>query len=475
MTVNSSNLFKLPMDVFQNIVVYGELTYEFGLLSKETHQYVSNYAYYLKKFIIQSGFLSDPLNKGKIDDFTSEGSDTPTQIRNFALRFFGRVIGTPFGIHSDSTPLLTYKHLCQVFSGPSTPFEAVVITWRAAQKALGLNADEAIVYGIYLNRADHDFMNFLRTQAGQPQQAQVPQFMILRPPGDINRIIPMEERSIDIRSLSPENKDEYFQLFMRIIGESEDALSLDLRSTDITALHPALRLVMIRDLNCSNCRHLSEIPNNLQFSRFLTSINFSGCLSLKTIPEGIFSQEGIDRWNLSFAGCEQLTSLPDDLFTGSQMALNLEGCKNLVALPRYRQVQEGEDPCVSEINLSGCTLIESTPGWNFTTNDSSHIARNWVYLGDNTFYDPDEENGPQVPLTGLPQPIRLSIADAWRFTLSNPESTVFNEADNSLLSETLQSKIARICLCIFFTIITLGFSHLSKFFISKNLNTFRLT
>lgn len=134
-------------------------------------------------------------------------------------------------------------------------------------------------------------------------------------------------------------KDEFIQQF---ISRFKKAEILNIECNEIISTIPLLP--NLTDLNCSECRHLTVLPNNLNNLQELTCID---CKLLTAIPIGLTSLNWLQCHN-----CIALDSLPNDL--NNLIALSCSYCSNLRTLP------ENLNNC-KIISCVNCTHLSSIP------------------------------------------------------------------------------------------------------------------
>lgn len=95
------------------------------------------------------------------------------------------------------------------------------------------------------------------------------------------------------------------------------------------------------------CTQIEYLPPNLK--KINGSLVLAGCTNLKELPAGLTIRD-----NLILINCTALEALPENLTVGD--TLNAEGCSSLTYIPPSIQLIR-----TREINLAGCTSLESVP------------------------------------------------------------------------------------------------------------------
>jgi Leucine-rich repeat (LRR) protein len=106
--------------------------------------------------------------------------------------------------------------------------------------------------------------------------------------------------------------------------------------------------VNLKEVNLSNCKHLTEIPDLSQAAN-LESLNLQSCTSLTEVPQSIRYLEKLSDFNLR--SCTSLISLPSSINLKSLKILNLSGCLNL---KNYPEIAEN----VQYLNLNETSVPE---------------------------------------------------------------------------------------------------------------------
>ena len=248
--------------------------------------------------------------------------------------------------------------------------------------------------------------------------------------------------------------DEMFTLWMqskeRISGWSD---RLTFRNYDeITFLHPALRFLNIRELNCINCRNLRELPDFSNWTN-LTKLVFEDCVSLNILGNSL--PPAIK--DVSFKGCVAIDSLPEHFFPNpTHLRIDLSGCSQLKSLPKMnrepRRQNHANTAVLPGIDLTGTNIL-SAPGWEFLALGGD-LNRDWYYSTTGKLY-PFTENV-------------LFKGNDWRLTLCKPYSQVFYSVDPATLPLVLRTLIGRVIMYLLFTLLTLGLSNLSAFFLYQH-------
>lgn len=104
----------------------------------------------------------------------------------------------------------------------------------------------------------------------------------------------------------------------------------------------------LKELNLSNCEHLTEIPDLSQAAN-LESLNLQYCRSLIEVPQFIRYLDKLSDFNLR--SCTSLISLPSSINLKSLKTLNLSGCLNL---KNYPEIAEN----VQYLNLNETSVPE---------------------------------------------------------------------------------------------------------------------
>jgi len=112
--------------------------------------------------------------------------------------------------------------------------------------------------------------------------------------------------------------------------------------------HFCQNLVNLKEVNLSNCKHLTEIPDLSQAAN-LESLNLQSCTSLTEVPQSIRYLEKLSDFNLR--SCTSLISLPSSINLKSLKILNLSGCLNL---KNYPEIAEN----VQYLNLNETSVPE---------------------------------------------------------------------------------------------------------------------
>ncbi len=493
MNINASRLLQMSADEFSQIVKMGGVSYGFIPLSPKTNDKVNAYFKNLGIQIYHDQSLCDRIKLLGLCDFSAQGENIAVEIKKLAYQLFG--------VPKRDTILPTFEQIKRSVPRPSTPFETVKITWKALQVAAGFSQDRPIILGLHrVHGWDNGFIHALQAQVRSgnitPEYTErldeVTEAHIFSISQN-NLTTDLIQLEFNKNALTEEHGDRYLHVLTKLMylarSSPLDGYRLDFRGTNIIKLHPAISSLRINCLNCSNCRFLTEVPIGLKFQNWHSVFLFSGCISLTSVPENFSTHPGFHFDIVDFSRCSRLRSFSENFVSGSIIRLDLSGCISLTALelnarevsildltgcrslltiPRFEMRGAVNpyyefypdfgrwSPRIEEITLTGCTALTSMPGWPLRSgelNCHNRVVSRYVTVEEAL----DEYES-----------MEISIADAWRLTLFNPASKVFDKVDPNTLPGCLRSKVARIFICVLLTIFTLVLSHLAKFFVSKN-------
>ncbi len=449
-------LFRLPMDVLERVAEYGGYNYEFSLVSQAARATVNQCFIHL----LTNPRLASELDKIGLGHLVSGNYRNLSEIRKISEALFGRM--------GYGAALLTMEQIDRKV------YETIIQTWKAVLVGFEIPQNGEITLNVALER-------YLATNPIYTKSAP-----------ERNRALRIEHRedgrlaasfpsgvTFTVDTLSEELLSDYFTLWMQSQENKPAIAELNLSNLPICVLHPSLRFVKITKLLCKDCPLLEELPDTIDLSsisildfsgcvklaklplklpkKTFRKISFQGCTALKSFPSQFLNQSIIT--NLNISRCTGLTSLPDGFFDLAVVHnLNLSQCEHLTTFPRRKAPSGLTVHPIQQIQLFN-TPISSAPGWKFKS-FSHNTSIQWI-----------ERDGTFVPTLYFHDVFntRYEIfpGNQWRLTLSDPKSRIFNRMDITLLPTVLRSKTSRIALNVFFTAITLGFSHLAKFSVYK--------
>ncbi|KAG0587688.1 hypothetical protein KC19_2G183700 [Ceratodon purpureus] len=147
---------------------------------------------------------------------------------------------------------------------------------------------------------------------------------------------------------------KFSQIFFRGLN---NLLYIDLSSIPLIELPESIKeLKALTSLNLSGCSSLKELPENIKELKALTSLDLSWCSSLKELPESIKELKALTSLNLR--RCSSLKELPESIKELKALtSLDLSGCSSLKELPESIK----ELKALTSLNLSGCSSLKELP------------------------------------------------------------------------------------------------------------------
>lgn len=142
------------------------------------------------------------------------------------------------------------------------------------------------------------------------------------------------------------------------IGELSETLTyLNLRGCQsLASLGKGIgKLVNLTNLSLYACKVLQELPDGFGNLSLLTSLDLSSCARLVRLSDDIGN---LNISSIRFTGCTSLKTLPESFAKLSKLTtLNFSGCTALESLPE----SIGDMGNVNELNLTNCNSLSSLP------------------------------------------------------------------------------------------------------------------
>lgn len=117
------------------------------------------------------------------------------------------------------------------------------------------------------------------------------------------------------------------------------------------------RLLSLQSLNLIHCSSLLRLPGGLENLPSLQLIDVSGCsmlTSLQTLQHTV-CEMSFRKGRISFSGCSSLKELPEEICKLTTLTgLSLSGCESLKALP----IGFGQLSCLKELGLEKCESLQ---------------------------------------------------------------------------------------------------------------------
>lgn len=155
----------------------------------------------------------------------------------------------------------------------------------------------------------------------------------------------------------------------------------------------------------------------------VTTISFSECPHLKTIPTGLFNKTKSDIiWSGAFNNCKSLTSIPADIFSrqtkSAFFSMIFRGCTSLKTVPAGLFDNNTEAKYLDEL-FSGCTSLQSVPADLFSKlSDPKNFRRAFNNCSSLTNYIPLWQMFPSATgyycYEGCPSSITQNIPSDWK-------------------------------------------------------------